>query len=314
MSEFDEEQLAALTPEKGEESREEAEAVLYTCPSCGAQIVTDDTTAASICYYCHNPVVLSGKLEGEYKPDYVIPFQIDRKKAEEIFSQWIGRKRYVPTEFYNKRQIETMSGIYFPYWLYGCHISGDFQARGTKIRTWDTGGLRYTETKTYDISRKGEMDVDNVARNALRKANRRLVDNVLPYRMEAKKEFGLGYLSGFMAENRDMEKQEFTGEVQDEVKNYASSSLESQASGYANLQVMTKDVRVSDEKWSSALLPVWTLTYKDKKDGKIYYFALNGQTGKAAGALPVDQKKLAVLFLTVFLPLFVLLLIGGYLI
>ena len=57
---------------------------------------------------------------------------------------------------------------------------------------------------------------------------------------------------------------------------------------------------------------MWTLTYNDKARGKIYYFALNGQTGKVWGELPVDNKKLAVLFLGVVLPLLILFLTGGY--
>ena len=39
---------------KGE--TEQGEAVVYTCPNCGAEIVTDATTAATYCFYCHNPV------------------------------------------------------------------------------------------------------------------------------------------------------------------------------------------------------------------------------------------------------------------
>ena len=127
-----------------------AQPVLYTCPSRGAQIVTDETTAATFCYYCHNPVVLAGRLEGQFRPDYVIPFQIDRQKAGEIFSQWIGRKKYVPETFYNKKQIESMSGVYFPYWLYSCRVDGELDAQGTRLRTWDTAGMRYTETTVYD--------------------------------------------------------------------------------------------------------------------------------------------------------------------
>ena len=50
-----------------------------------------------------------------------------------------------------------------------------------------------------------------------------------------------------------------------------------------------------------------------RDNGKIYYFALNGQTGKICGQLPVDPKKLALLFLSIFLPLCILFLIGGYL-
>lgn len=313
MSVFTQEELDKLYPEEDDGDGSFQEPVLCICPSCGAQIVTDETTAATFCYYCHNPVILSGRLEGSFRPDFVIPFRIDRKKAEEIFGQWISRKRLVPDGFYSKKQIDTMTGVYFPYWLYSCSIDGELDAQGTRLRVWDGAGMRYTETKVYDIRRRGSMDVDDVARSALKKANRQLVDGVLPYRMEEKREFSMGYLSGFMAENRDMEQQQFVQEVQAEVRDFALSGLQSQAGEYSSLQVRRREVNVREEKWSYVLLPVWTLTYKDKAEGKIYYFALNGQTGKISGQLPVDNRKLAVLFVSVFLPLFLLLLIGGYL-
>lgn len=334
LSDFTQEELESLSQElvrrkaehqepglREQDSREQerrepggagAEPVLYTCPSCGAQIVTDETTAATFCYYCHNPVVLAGRLEGQFRPDYVIPFQIDRQKAEEIFSQWIGRKKYVPETFYNKKQIESMSGVYFPYWLYSCRVDGELDAQGTRLRTWDTAGMRYTETTVYDVKRQGTMEVDHVARNGLRKANRQLVDSVLPYRMNEKENFSMGYLSGFLAENRDMEKEQFVLDVQTEVRQFALQSLQDQAGSYSSMQVRKKEAGIRDEKWSYALLPVWTLTYNDKARGKIYYFALNGQTGKICGKLPVDRKKIIILFFSVFLPLFLLLMTGGY--
>ncbi len=158
----------------------QGDAMLYTCPSCGAEIVTDATTAATFCYYCHNPVVLSGRLTGTYQPDFAIPFQIDRKRAQEVFSQWIAKKKFVPREFYSPKQIETMTGVYFPYWLFSCKVDGSVQGQGTKLRVWTAGNLRYTETKIYDIARQGTVEVNHVARNALKKANRRLVDGVQP--------------------------------------------------------------------------------------------------------------------------------------
>lgn len=286
--------------------------IVYSCPSCGAQIVTDDTTAASFCYYCHNPIVLEERLRGDFKPDYVIPFQIDKKKAQEIFTQWISKKKYVPDYFYSPSQIESMTGVYFPYWLYSCQVKGDLQAEGKTVRVWDMGGLRYTETKVYDISRQGDMDVNSVARNALKKANRKLIDGVLPYRLNEKKDFSMGYLSGFMAENRDMEKDSFVKEVKDEVRQFALSNLKNQVSNYTSLQIRKNEAELTGEVWANALLPVWTVTYNDKARGKIYYFALNGQTGKIWGELPVDNKKLAVLFLSIFIPVFIILLFIGY--
>ena len=104
--------------------------------------MTDETTAATFCYYCHNPVVIEGRLKGGYHPDYVIPFSIDRKQAEEIFRNWIGGKRFVPRDFYSPRQVESMTGVYFPYWLYSCQVDGRMDAEGIRMRVWDAGNLR----------------------------------------------------------------------------------------------------------------------------------------------------------------------------
>lgn len=297
---------------QGSEEREPEQALVYTCPSCGAEIVTDETTAATFCYYCHNPVVLEGRLDGGYRPDYVVPFAIDRKRAEEIFRQWISRKRYAPSDFYSKKQIESMTGVYFPYWLYSCRVEGELDAEGTMLRMWDAGNLRYTERKLYRVSRRGQMPVKNVSRNALKKANSKLSEGVLPFQTEGLKPFHMGYLAGFLAEKRDVEQQELARQVEQEVREFAMSSLRSSADGYSSLNVQRQTADIRDAQWRYGLFPVWTLTYKGPRDGKIYYFALNGQTGKVCGEIPVDRRKLLLLFLSVFLPLLALLLAGGY--
>ena len=98
-----------------EQKAEQREAVVYSCPSCGAQIITDETTAATFCYYCHNPVILSGKLEGKFLPDKVVPFEISKEEAINVFLSWVKSKRFVPKDFFSKEQIEKIVGIYFPY-------------------------------------------------------------------------------------------------------------------------------------------------------------------------------------------------------
>lgn len=319
MSDFALEELEKLEKEskaraeKEENTDGEAGAVGYTCPSCGAEIVTDATTAASFCYYCHNPVVMEGRLEGSYHPDYVIPFSIDREKAQGIFEEWIRKKKYVPSDFYSKKQIDSMTGVYFPYWTYSCQVNGALEAEGTKIRVWDAGNLRYTERKIYHISRSGQMEVRHVTRNALQKANGKLAAGVLPFDSGGLKPFQMGYLTGFMAEKRDLEQNVLEANVKQEVTNFAVSSLKNSAEGYSSLQVQQQKAELQNEAWHYSLFPVWTLTYRGPKDGKMYYFALNGQTGKICGEIPVDKRKLAVLFFSVFTPLLILLLAGGYL-
>lgn len=289
------------------------DAVIYTCPSCGAEVVTDATTAATFCYYCHNPVVLSGRLSGEFLPDYVLPFAVDKKKATEIFLSWISKKKFVPKTFFSKDQIEKFTGVYFPYLIYSCQVDGRLRAEADQtVRSWTTGNIRYTEHKKFQVEREGQLDVKNVARNALSKNDRALIESVLPFDMEKLAPFQLTYLTGFQAEKRDMEGTAFEAEVEEEVRAYTIQSLTSSVSGYSSVDVKNSETRIQNARWQYALLPVWVMTYRDKRTDKVYYFAMNGQTGKTCGRLPVDKGKLASLFAGIFVPLFTAVMIGAW--
>ncbi len=301
----------AENPSK-EEQKDESGAVVYNCPSCGAQIVTEESTAATFCYYCHNPVILSGRLEGKYTPDYVVPFAIDRKRALGIFSDWIAKKKFVPKSFYNQDQIDKFSGVYFPYLVYNCKVSGHIDAEGKRVERSRMGDMENITTGIYRVRREGEMPVQNVSKNALKKANRVLVEGVQPFDMKDMKDFNMGYLSGFLAEKRDIEPSELQAGVEDEVKEYARYQLQNSVAGYEDLQITNDALKISDEEWKYALMPVWTVTYKDPRTDKIYYFSMNGQNGKVLGELPVDEGLLRGYFLKIFIPLFVILLAVSY--
>ena len=267
-------------------------AVLYTCPSCGAQIVTDETTAATFCYYCHNPVVLEGRLAGNYLPDRIIPFQYDKKQATERFLSYVKSKRFVPKAFFNEEQIEKLSGVYYPYWVYDCQVEGAELARGEKIRSWTAGDMHYTETSVYRLEREGTVHVQNITRNALKDSDRRLIDAVRPYKIEAAQPFKMPYLQGFVAQSRDVETSEVAQELQTQAQGLARQAVRSTIAGYTAVQSEQEIYRPVKERWQYLLLPVWVLTY-GSLNGKQYYYAMNGQTGEIHGELPVDHGKLA---------------------
>lgn len=288
-------------------------AVMYHCPSCGAEIVTDATTAATHCYYCQNPVVLSGRLTGKYLPDKVIPFAIDRKQAEDMFLQYVGKKKFVPKAFFNKKQMDKLSGVYFPFWLYEAEYRGRMKADATRVRIWTSGDERYTETKYYEVTRAGQVLLNNLEMNALKKANRKLVEGVLPYQLEAAKKFNMGYLSGFQAEKRDIESAELSMEAKQETEEYARSLMRESISGYDHVHVRDSGMQLKREKWSYVLLPIWTITYHGN-NGRVYYYSLNGQTGKVCGELPVAYGKLAGVSGIIAAAVLILGLLGGLLI
>ena len=302
----------AQEEEKAEQSGREGEPVLYSCPSCGAEVVTDETTAATFCYYCHNPVILTGRLSGEYHPDYVIPFSIEKEKAVEMFRSWMKKKRFTPKAFYSEDQIEKISGVYFPYLLYSCRVNGQLIARADRLRIWVSGNYRYTETQTYEVKREGLMPIKYVPRNALKKASKELTEGVFPFDTDVMKPFTMGYLSGFVAERRDMGETDFSSEVKDEVRSFARDSLKNSITSYDTLRVQDESFSFTEEQWQYALLPVWALTYFDRAKNAMYYFTINGQTGKVCGKLPVDKGKLLLLFLEIFIPVLAAMLIVGY--
>ncbi len=291
--------------------RQAEEGNIYQCPSCGAQIVTDDTTAASFCYYCHNPVVLSGRVSGEYLPHKIIPFAIDKKQATEKFLDYVHSKKFVPKAFFNKSQIDKISGVYFPYWMVDMDMEGSMRAEGRNVRVWRSGDTEYTETKIYHVERAGELHLEDITKNALKKANSKLSSGVLPYDMARAKEFHMGFLSGFLAEKRDMGQAELAGEVRAEAEEYGEKLLKGTVHGYSSLSVRDCRLDCRKENWEYVLLPVWTVTYKGR-DGKMYYYSMNGQNGAVYGELPIDYKKVWMLSGMVFLVVFLLGLAGGF--
>ena len=54
----------------------------YNCPSCGAELICEETTAATACPYCGNPTIVPGQLSGTLRPDFVIPFKLDKVAAK----------------------------------------------------------------------------------------------------------------------------------------------------------------------------------------------------------------------------------------
>lgn len=287
------------------------DANVYSCPSCGAEIVTDATTAATFCYYCHNPVVLQGKLSGEYQPDRIIPFEVDKDEAQKSFLSYVKTKRFVPKSFFCKEQIEKISGIYFPFWEYDCEEDGRWQGEGTQLRVYQMGDIEYTETKIYQLERGAHLTFEDLTRNALNRENKELVEAVQPFRLDSAKPFAMGYLSGFQAEKRDIEKKDLEAELRQEVQEHAAAMVRSSVGGYNTIKTTAESFRPTSEKWKYLLVPVWVVTYKGG-DGKTYYYAMNGQTRKICGVLPIDKKRVAGLFFGIFFVLFVLLLLGGY--
>lgn len=272
---------------------EQHEGYVFCCDSCGAEVVTTSSTAATTCFYCHNPVVLKGRLSGDFRPDRIIPFKLSHEQAVEAFKNNVKNKHFLPKDFVSDSHIQKMTGVYFPYWYIDTQQDSHMVAKGKKYRHWTTGSRRYTETSYYELYRSGDVYVRNVFERALSATDRDMLQCMHPYDLSQAQKFSMSYLSGFQAEKRNIEKSDIQQMVDSRVDEYCKQILKDTCNEYSGVEITNYFDRTDIENWSYTLLPVWIMTYNYK--GKIFPYAINGQTGKIYGSLPAATSKLVLL-------------------
>lgn len=271
----------------------------YICQSCGAEVIADKNTLADFCYYCHNPIVLSGKATGALRPSKIIPFKYSKEEAKEKFLAYARSHWFVPRDYYSKENIERLSGVYYPFWVTDADTDSALRAVGKTVRSWRSGDYRYTETKSYSVYRRGRIHFEDITTSALSTEDKAMLEGILPYPPEEHRDFAMPYLQGFVAKKRDIERDSLGDEVKGRMKGYADTLLKRTATGYSSLETTKLDVAILSSHWEYSLMPIYILTYEKK--GKKFIYAMNGCTGKVYGELPVSIPKLLLFGLGIFL-------------
>ena len=276
---------------------DEGEMRAYTCPSCAAEIVTDTNTAATFCAFCHNPTILPSRLSGDFKPEKVIPFAVDKKAAETLLHQYIKKKPLIPKGFTAQSNLEKITGVYVPFWLFDCRSDGQIVFEAKNVKTWSSGNYRYTKTDIYHAFREGCADFALVPADGAEKFDDQLMDAIEPFDYSKIVDFSTAYLSGFYAEKYDVSKDESLPRVSKRCHKQVQSLMTNTVSGYSSVKVLNNALGLQNVTDHYALLPVWMLTYQYQ--GKDYLFAVNGQSGKMAGNLPVSFSRAALWFASI---------------
>lgn len=260
---------------------------VYVCQSCAGEIIADETTAATSCPYCGNPVIMKGQFQGDLRPDYVIPFKLDKKAAKEGMMKHLKDKRLLPKPFKNENHIDEVKGVYVPFWLYNTTADADIRYRATKVRTWSDSEYRYKETKYYSVLRSGNIAFERVPADGSSKMPDDLMESIEPFRFSEATDFQTAYLAGYLADRYDVTAEECEERVNKRIKESTERAFRSTVTGYTSVMPENTSMVLRDGVTKYALYPVWILntTWKDQK----FIFAMNGQTGKFVGNLPMDM-------------------------
>ncbi len=262
---------------------------VYLCRSCGAAVETDGTTAATRCPFCDNEIVLTEKLTGGLRPNGVIPFALSKQDAIGAVKKHFRGKRLLPRNFREGHTLGKIQGVYVPFWLYDAGVDGETVLECTKRRYYSDDDYDYTETKHYLVSVRGSMRFRGIPVDGSEKADDDLMDALEPFDYSGVLSFDPAYLSGFLADRFDSDPDRSLPRASQRMKSCADAAFSGEVTGFDSVRPRGSNLSLTAPAVRYVLLPVYFLNVG--YHGKNYRFAVNGQTGKTVGELPVSKAK-----------------------
>ena len=256
------------------------------CSTCGAELIADSNTAATLCPYCGNSTMVEGQFSGSVKPDLIIPFAFTKKQAEEKYHEYYQKRRLIPRAFIEGNTIQEIQGVYVPFWLYDGTVSIDAEYTACDKTETQTETIK----KLFTVRRRGNIAFKNVPADASKRMPDDIMDSVEPYKFSELKPFSKTYLPGFLAEKFDVEGDDDLERAEKRVKETAKQKTRETVK-HDSIENSRENFTVNYTEKKYALLPIWYLT--TKWNGQQYDFAMNGQTGAFTGDLPVDKGRLS---------------------
>ena len=299
--EMDWETTAGGAWEQGEESTLRS----YVCNSCGGEIVCDENTAATSCPYCGNPTVVPGQFSGALRPDYILPFRLSKDDAVQALRAHYKGKPFLPRSFTSANHIEQIQGVYVPFWLFDGGAEGAASYRASNTNVYETGDYEITETRHYHVVRAGSLAFEKIPVDASSKMPDDHMDSIETFDYAQLRPFSTAYLPGYLADKYDVTIDDSRDRADTRCRETLAQALRDTVTGYGACVTEREDIALRRGKVHYALLPVWMLSTKWR--GQDFLFAMNGQTGKLVGDLPVDKRKVAAWFAGISVPLMILL-------
>jgi len=259
----------------------------YVCNSCGGEIVGDAHTAATSCPFCGNPVLIPSQFSGTLRPDLVIPFQLDKEAAKAALRNHYKGKPLLPKVFKDENHIDEIKGIYVPFWIFDTDAKASIRYKATRIRTWSDANYYYTETRYFAVRRGGSLGFEYVPVDGSSKMEDALMESIEPFDPSKAVPFHTGYLSGYLADKYDVDSQQSAERANARIRQSTADAFARTVQGYTTVIPEATSIVLDNGTARYALYPVWMLN--TTWNGKKYTFAVNGQTGKMAGDLPMDK-------------------------
>ncbi|MCR4711559.1 MAG: hypothetical protein K5707_04595 [Clostridia bacterium] len=264
---------------------------VYVCRNCGAELLAPDESLVSFCSYCGGEQLLKSRIQDEYAPGFIVPFEKTKEQCKEAYRKLTAGKLYVPKELKDPAFLEKFRGVYIPYWLYQVRFTGRPVVTGVQKRRQ---GSTITE-KTFQVTAQLDGEYSGIPYDASSYFDDTSADEIMPFNRRHIQKFTPAYLAGFYADRPDVA----AAVYEEDAAFNAGKTAFTDISRSLSKKGMTLQQPADNEKLdqlgsyfterTTNLFPVWFLTWR-KKD-RVAYAIMNGQSGRLTADLPVDLKK-----------------------
>jgi len=262
-------------------------ALRYSCPSCGADVIADQSTVSTSCPYCGNNMLTSGIATAESIPDWVLPFSVTHEQAEAFMRRHFEHRWYLSRKF--SASLEHMQAVYVPYHLYDVDVSG-----WAHYIAYDQKGTGKGSVKHYfGFKRAGHALFERIPVDGSSKMPDAHMDAIAPFSLSSMRPFSTAYIAGYLTEVADESAEACRPRAERLAKATFEQDMENDVVEQPGIdgvaEVTAHETKVETARMQECVLPVWLMhcTWEDKN----LLFAVNGETGKCVGDLPISKTR-----------------------
>ncbi len=272
------------------------ESPIYICNQCGAEIIINSTEASTFCLYCGCPTLVFSRISQTRKPNYIIPFGISRERALTAIQEQMRHSFFAPKAV-RKVKLEDIHGIYIPYWLTDIdyEATANIELRKNESNYVYKGSkASYVEEITH-TARCGLCSFKRITTDASYTLPNDFSKCLEPYNTNNIKPFNKNYLAGFYSDIANITVDEGKEDALERAEQMFDKEMERALKYDGGGKVASKVGTYQITNCDSAMFPAWFVTIRYQNTP--YTIAVNGQTGKVNGILPVNYAKFT--FITV---------------
>ena len=283
--------------------------VRYSCPSCGADVIADQSTVSTSCPYCGNNMLTSGVATTDTIPDWILPFSITREQAETQMRRHFEHRWYLSRKF--SASIEHMQAVYVPYHLYDVNVDG-----WAHYVAYDQKGSGEGCVKQYyGFKRAGHAAFEKIPIDGSSKMPDAHMDAIAPFDFSAMHAFSTAYAAGYLMEVADESAEACRPRAEKLAKASFEQDMENDVTDQPAIdgiaEVTARETHVETARMQSCVLPVWLMHCTWGAEHML--FAVNGETGKCVGDLPISsaRRRATVLALVALMAVIVFWILSG---